>query len=59
MRGNMERAWRAIPLAVAIFALAFIGWMIRMLQLAWVRDACRQLQCFIGPVRGQIPSDFG
>jgi len=38
MRGNMERAWRAIPLAVAIFALAFIGWMIRMLQLAWVRN---------------------
>ncbi len=34
----MERAWRAIPLAVAIFALAFIGWMIRMLQLAWMRN---------------------
>ncbi|MBI4735785.1 MAG: hypothetical protein HY766_06950 [candidate division NC10 bacterium] len=34
----MERAWRAIPLAVAAFALAFIGWMIRMLQLAWVRN---------------------
>jgi hypothetical protein len=34
----MERAWRAIPLAVAIFALAFIGWMIRMLQLSWVRN---------------------
>ena len=33
----MERAWRAIPLAVATFALAFIGWMIRMLQLAWLR----------------------
>jgi hypothetical protein len=23
---------------VAAFALAFIGWMIRMLQLAWVRN---------------------
>jgi hypothetical protein len=34
----MERAWRAIPLAVAIFALAFIGWMIRMLQLSWIRN---------------------
>ncbi len=34
----MERAWRAIPLAVAMFAVAFIGWMIRMLQLSWVRD---------------------
>lgn len=34
----MERAWRVIPLAVAAFALAFIGWMIRMLQLAWVRN---------------------
>lgn len=38
MRDNMERAWRAIPLTVAAFALAFIGWMIRMLQLAWVRN---------------------
>ncbi len=34
----MERGWRVIPLAVATFALAFIGWMIRMLQLAWVRN---------------------
>ena len=34
----MERAWRAIPLAVAGFALAFIGWMIRMLQLSWTRN---------------------
>ncbi len=34
----MERAWRAIPLMVAAFALAFIGWMFRMLQLAWVRN---------------------
>ncbi len=34
----MERAWRVIPLAVATFALAFIGWMIRMLQLAWLRN---------------------
>ncbi len=34
----MERAWRVIPLVVAIFALAFIGWVIRMLQLAWVRN---------------------
>ncbi len=38
MRDNMERAWRAIPLMVAAFALAFIGWMFRMLQLAWVRN---------------------
>ena len=34
----MERAWVAIPLAVAMFAMAFIGWMIRMLQLSWVRN---------------------
>jgi len=34
----MERAWRVIPLSVAAFALAFIGWMIRMLQLSWVRN---------------------
>ncbi len=34
----MERAWRAIPLAVAAFALAFICWMVRMLQLAWDRN---------------------
>jgi len=34
----MERAWRAIPLAITVFALSFIGWMIRMLQLAWVRN---------------------
>ncbi len=34
----MERAWRIIPLMVAAFALAFIGWMFRMLQLAWVRN---------------------
>ena len=34
----MERAWRVIPLAVATFALVFIGWMIRMLQLAWLRN---------------------
>jgi hypothetical protein len=38
MRDGMERAWRAIPLAVAVFALAFIGWMVRMLQLSWVRN---------------------
>jgi hypothetical protein len=34
----MERACRVIPLAVAIFAVAFIGWMVRMLQLSWVRN---------------------
>ncbi len=34
----MEWAWRAIPLAVAAFALAFIGWMIWMLRLSWVRN---------------------
>lgn len=34
----MERAWRVIPLAVGAFALAFIGWMIRMLQLSWTRN---------------------
>jgi hypothetical protein len=38
MRDTMERAWRVIPLTVAAFALAFIGWMIRMLQLAWIRN---------------------
>jgi len=34
----MERAWRVIPLAIALFALAFIGWMLRMLQLSWARN---------------------
>jgi hypothetical protein len=34
----MERAWRAIPLAVGVFAVGFIGWMARMLRLSWVRD---------------------
>jgi uncharacterized membrane protein YcjF (UPF0283 family) len=34
----MERACRVIPLSIAIFAVAFIGWMVRMLQLAWARN---------------------
>jgi uncharacterized membrane protein YcjF (UPF0283 family) len=34
----MERAWRAIPLAITIFALSFIGWMIHMLLLSWTRN---------------------
>ncbi len=34
----MERAWRAIPLAITIFALSFIGWMFHMLQLSWTRN---------------------
>lgn len=34
----MKWAWRAIPLAVVVFALAFIGWMIWMLRLSWVRN---------------------
>lgn len=38
MRGNMERLWPVIPITVAGFAVAFIGWMIRMLQLSWVRN---------------------
>ncbi len=34
----MERLWRVIPITVGGFAVAFIGWMIRMLQLSWVRN---------------------
>ncbi len=34
----MEKAWRAIPLAITIFALSFIGWMFHMLQLSWTRN---------------------
>ncbi len=34
----MERACRVIPLSIAIFAVAFIGWMVRMLQLSWARS---------------------
>lgn len=38
MRGSVERASRAIPLAIAAFALAFIGWMSHMLRLSWTRN---------------------
>ena len=38
MRNTMERAWRVIPLAITVFALSFIGWMIHMLRLAWTRN---------------------
>lgn len=34
----MRWTWRAIPLAVGVFAVAFIGWMIQMLRLSWLRD---------------------
>ncbi|HYB74309.1 MAG TPA: hypothetical protein VED18_13125 [Candidatus Sulfotelmatobacter sp.] len=34
----MERFCRVIPLSIAVFAVAFIGWMVRMLQLSWARS---------------------
>lgn len=34
----MERVWPLIPILVAAFAAAFIGWMIQMLRLSWIRD---------------------
>lgn len=34
----MERLWRVIPVTVAAFAAAFIGWMIQMLRLSWTRN---------------------
>lgn len=34
----MDWACRLIPLSIAIFAISFIGWMLRMLQLSWVRN---------------------
>jgi len=34
----MDWLWRLIPITVAGFAVAFIGWMAQMLRLAWLRD---------------------
>ena len=34
----MDWLWRFIPISVAGFALAFIGWMGQMLRMAWLRN---------------------